>query len=513
MTEPNVPESDKQLPSDVPAEIQGQETEPTASDNAGPDAPVENATTAESPEPVSEEPKKTKDPALLEERLERMRRKQDRSGKVPQISQEAGFLPEVPGQVLDDDLERELQEAMGGMSSMDLFGESQPKRKAGSDVPGTRKKGKVISVHGPDVFLEIPGNRSEGLLPITQFPEGKPEIGTIVEVDVERYDSANGLLILTRKGAAVEADWSTVAAGMTVEARVVETNKGGLTVDVNGIRGFLPISQIALYRVENLEQFVNERWLCKVTEADSEEKNLVVSRRALLEQEREQEREQIWQQLQEGQIRDGVVRKVDHFGAFVDIGGVDGLLHISEMSWVRVKDAREVVQPGQHIKVIVLRIDHDRRKIGLGLKQLEASPWDDVDRRYPVGSVTKGKVTKLAEFGCFVELEPAVEGLVHISECAPQRIRRVAEVVQIDQEVTVKVLDIDKESRRISLSIKAAMKEDAPEEEDVQSAEASGSVEPEEAPKPRKRPENLRGGIGGGKGGGLFQLKSDSESK
>ena len=306
-------------------------------------------------------------------------------------------------------------------------------------------------------------------------------------VSIEGYDQANGLLLLTRQGAAVVADWSTVAPGMIVEARVLSTNKGGLTVDVNGIRGFMPVSQIDLYRVEDTEQFVNQRLRCVVTDVDPAERNLVVSRRALQEKEREEAREKLWLELAEGQTREGIVRSIKDFGAFVDLGGVDGLLHVSEMSWSRVEKADQLVKVGQKVTVLVLKIDPERRKVSLGLKQLTASPWDNVGLTFPEGTVARGKVTRLADFGAFVELEPGVEGLIHISELAPQRVRRVADVVQAGQDVQVMILAIDKDQRRISLSLKAALpKEAEPEEEEEEL--------PLKPPRPRTTP--LRGGIG-----------------
>ena len=278
---------------------------------------------------------------------------------------------------LDAAIERELQEAMGGFSDKELYGEpAQHARKQPAGPEQGRKKARVVAVHGNDVFLDVPGGRSQGLLPLTQFPEGAPAVGSKVEVHIEGYDGQNGLLLLSRKGAAVQADWSSVAAGMIVEARVTATNKGGLEVDVNGIRGFMPISQIDLYRVEEPEQYVNQRLRCMVSEVNPEERNLVVSRRDLLEKEREEARAKLWAELAEGQIRDGTVRSVRDFGAFVDLGGVDGLLHISEMSWSRVQDASQVVQPGQAVKVVVLKVDHEKRKVSLGLRQLTPSPWD-----------------------------------------------------------------------------------------------------------------------------------------
>jgi small subunit ribosomal protein S1 len=393
---------------------------------------------------------------------------------------------------LDAEIERELQEAMAGMSEKEMYGEpgKRPRQPAGEE-PG-KKKARIIRIHGPDIFCDVPGGRSGGVLSAAQFPEGPPAVGTEVEVTIEGYDADNGLLVLSRKGAAVQADWSSVAVGMTVEARVTAVNKGGLAVDVNGIRGFMPISQIDLYRVENAEQYLNQRLLSRVVEVNSEERNLVVSRRDLLEREREEQREKFWQEVAEGQVRDGIIRSVKDFGAFVDLGGADGLLHVSEMSWTRVADASQVVQVGQPVKVIVLKVDHERRKISLGMKQLAPSPWDDVTARYPAGKIVTGKVTRTADFGAFVELEPAIEGLVHISELSPQRVRRVRDIVKEGQEVQVMILSVDPAQRRISLSLKAALpKEAAPAaaEEPPQEEEA-----PRKPPRPRKTP--LRGGIG-----------------
>jgi ribosomal protein S1 len=417
-----------------------------------------------------------------------------KSGKPPTLAPGQGHGAPPRLKDLDAEIEKELEEALGGMSEREMFGDPAKQRGRAPAAPPGPKKGRVLRVHGPDVFVDVPGGRSQGVLSIQQFPEGPPELGSEVEIHIEGYDEANGLLLLTRKGAAVEADWSTVAPNMTVEARVTGTNKGGLSVDVNGIRGFMPISQIDLFRVENPEQYINQRLLCLVTEVKPDEKNLVVSRRALLERDREESREKLWQQLAVGQVHEGIVRSVKDFGAFIDLGGVDGLLHVSEMSWSRVPDATAVLKPGQKVKVMVLKIDTEKRKVSLGLKQLTASPWDDIATRFPPGSTLKGKVTRLMDFGAFVEVEPAVEGLIHISELAPQRVRRVSDIVKPDQEVEVLVLNVDPAQRRMSLSLKAAQAKAAaaaapPEEEEE---EEEIEVRP---PRPRTSP--LRGGLGG----------------
>jgi small subunit ribosomal protein S1 len=412
---------------------------------------------------------------------------------VPDLTRELALGQAPSLRDLDKEIEGDLQAALAGLDAKELMGGEAPRQQpAQAGVSAGRKKGRVMSVHGPDVFVEVPGGRTQGVLPLLQFPEGPPAPGTEVEVDIEGYDSANGLLLLTRKGAAVEADWASVSAGMIVEARVTAVNKGGLEVDVNGIRGFMPISQIDLYRVENAEQYINQRLRCEITEVDPAERNLVVSRRNLLEREREETREKLWQTLAEGQVRDGIVRSVRDFGAFVDLGGVDGLLHVSEMSWQRVDDPGKIVQPGQAVKVVVLRIDREKRKVSLGLKQLTASPWDTIEEKYPHSHLFTGKVTRLTDFGAFVELEPGVEGLIHISELAPQRVRRVSDIVKPEQEVQVMVLSVDRERRRLSLSLKAALAE-AAEPAAEETAEAAEEVE-YKPPRPRTTP--LRGGIG-----------------
>ena len=222
--------------------------------------------------------------------------------------------------------------------------------------PGTRT-GKVIGLRGKVIFIDM-GGKSEGILPVTDFEEGQlPAPGSSIEVVVERFDPEEGVQILRLKGAAIDADWSNLKKGVTVEARVTKTCKGGLEVDVDGIRGFLPISQIDLSRVDDAATYVNQKFKAIVTEANQREKNLVISRRELMEQERAEQREKTWATLEEGQIRDGIVRSIKDFGAFVDLGGVDGLLPIGEMSWSRVSKVDEMVKIGDQVKVKVLKLD------------------------------------------------------------------------------------------------------------------------------------------------------------
>jgi small subunit ribosomal protein S1 len=368
-------------------------------------------------------------------------------------------------------------------------------------VPGQRKKGTVISIHGKDVFVDVPGGRSQGVLPMQQFEGQTPKIGDVVEFDIEGYDPANGLLKLTREGAAqVVTDWSSVAYGMIVEARVTELNKNktGLMIEVNGIRGFLPASQLDLYRVENLDQFVNQRLKVMVSEVNPEERNLIVSRRALLERERQQKAEQFWATLEEGKVFTGViVKSVIPFGAFVDLGGADGLIPVSELSWTRVENPEEVVKPGQLVDVKVIRIDPENRKIGLSLKVLHGNPWDEFAQQHRPGSRVSGKVTRITDFGAFVELVPGIEGLLHVSELSTQRVRRVRDVVSEGQTVAVQIQSIDPDARRISLSLKAVAADAEAAADEAAEVEKRSDLEAAyERMANRPANPNLRGGIG-----------------
>jgi small subunit ribosomal protein S1 len=457
---------------------------------------VEAPTANENPQPPPAPPPAQAKPAERKPfrgGRERSGHRQERKPRAPTITEPLTDLsnrgPNL--QELDAELEDELNASLSGFTEEALLGAPPQKTEAKPEVQETgRKKGKVVAIHGEDVFVDVPGGRSQGVISLVQFEGKPPAIGEVIEVDIEGYDRANGLLLLTKLGAVQVVDWSSVAPGLIVEARVTATNKGGLSVEVNGIRGFMPISQIDLYRVEQPEQFVNQRLRCVVTEVKPEEKNLVVSRRALLEREREEQREKFWAELQEGQVRTGVVRSIQKFGVFVDLGGADGLIPMSELSWSRVENAADVVKEGQSVQVKVMRVDRPAKRIGLSLKQMLASPWDTLETRILPGSTIKGKVTRIMEFGAFMEVEPGVEGLIHISEVASQRVRRVRDFLTEGQEVTVKVLSIDKENRRISLSIKAAVEQvEAPEEE--------AAEEPFVEQKPRQRNYQLRGGVGG----------------
>ena len=397
----------------------------------------------------------------------------------------------------DAEIEAELEATLAGFDAdaMDVRGPRTraddrrhvPKGAVGQEGRPGPREGKVIAVRGKSVFVDL-GAKSEGVVPTDQFTDGLPNPGDMIEVVVDRFDTDEGLLLLSRKGAAVEANWENLRKGLIVEARVTKTNKGGLDVEVDGIRGFLPIGQIEIGRVEDASVYVNQKLRVTVTEANSREKNLVVSRRELLEQERAEQREKTWATLEEGQVHHGVVRSLKDFGAFVDIGGVDGLLHVGEMSWSRVSDPSSLLKMGDEVDVKVLRIDRETKKVSLGLKQLTPSPWDRVEETYSRGMTVPGKVTRLMDFGAFVEIEPGIEGLVHVSELSPNRVRRVADVVKPGQDVEVRILKVEAEAKKISLSLRPSpvqAVEPEPEEDD----------DTPPVPKPvRKVP--LKGGLG-----------------
>jgi small subunit ribosomal protein S1 len=404
---------------------------------------------------------------------------------------------------LDKLIEDELAAAMGDFDVTKTVAQAETVQKpqAAGKGPGGKKVGVVVGVHGNDVFVEVPGGRSQGVLPLQQFEGRKPVVGESVEFDIDHYDAANGLLVLTREGSAqVVHDWSQVAYGMIVEARVTGTNKNktGLTVEVAGIKGFLPASQLDLYRVENIEQFVNQRIKVMVAEVNPEERNLIVSRRAVQEKEKQAKAEEFWKNVQEGQVRKGIVRSIKPFGAFVDLGGADGLIPASEFSWQRVNDLNEFVKVGQEVEVLINRIDFEARKIGLSMKQLTVSPFEEYAKVVKAGARVRAKVSRIADFGAFVELTPGVEGLIHVSELSTQRVRRVRDIVSEGQSVEVEVLSVDPTTRRIALSLKRIAQEQEDAADAAEQAEHDADLKAaEEMMANRPVNPNLRGGIGG----------------
>jgi small subunit ribosomal protein S1 len=405
---------------------------------------------------------------------------------------------------LSPELEQEYQAALGDLSIDSLLagnagGEATPEL-----APETRVTGRVARVHGDDVFIEL-GGRNQGVVSARQF-DTPPAEESELELVVVRLDAEEGLYELSRPTAAVDVgDWSEVSEGQIIEVTVTGSNKGGLECQVAGIRGFIPMGQVSIYRVENPEELVGQRLACVVTEASRERRNLVLSHRAVMERERNEQREKMLTELAPGQIREGIVRSLKDFGAFVDLGGVDGLVHVSQLSWDRVNHPGEVLEVGQKIKVRIEKFDKDTGKVALSYREVGTNPWQNAESKFPVGTRVKGTVSRLMDFGAFVKLEPGVEGLIHISELGHGRVFRARDVVSEGQDVEVKVLSVDMEKQRISLSLKALLP--PPEKPGQQKVSDEDMPLPADAPKPpRKRSQELKGGIGGPSGGEKFGL-------
>jgi small subunit ribosomal protein S1 len=401
-----------------------------------------------------------------------------------------------------DEIEAELEAALGGMS-LDEIVAGDLKTAAQLLETGSRHRAQVVDLHGDDVFFSL-GGKNQGVSSVRNFVE-PPKPGDMVDVLITGYNGEDNLYLLSIPGGAVvSGDWSEISEGSIVEARVTGANTGGLECQVNNLRAFIPVSQISTYRTENPADYIGQKLVCVVTEANERRGNLVLSRRAVLEREKEESKKSLLAELQPGQMREGTVRKIHDFGAFVDLGGVDGLIHISQLAWERVKHPSEVVQEGQKVRVRVEKIDEATGKISLSLKNPEEHPWTNIEQRIPVGSTVKGPVTRLAQFGAFVKLAPGVEGLIHISELAHHKVYKVENVVKEGQEVECKVLEVDPDAQRISLSLKAAIAK--PQKEDANKPKEEIEEPPRELAVP-KRSGPLKGGIQRKGGGEQFGLK------
>ena len=328
--------------------------------------------------------------------------------------------------------------------------------------------GTIVKIERDEVLVDI-GFKSEGVIPSRELsirkdadPSELVEVGDKIEALVLQKEDKDGRLILSKKRAEYERSWISVEekfkAGEPVVGEVIEVVKGGLIIDI-GLRGFLPASLVDLRRVKDLDMYLNTELEARIIEMDRNRNNVVLSRRVLLEEGRKNERAEILAKLNKGMRLKGTVSSIVDFGAFVDLGGIDGLVHISELSWNHVNHPSEVVKVGQEVEVEVLDVDLNRERISLGLKQTQPDPWVKLVEAYPVGTIVDGTVTKVVPFGAFVQLGEATEGLVHISEMAPRHIETPSQVVKVGDVVKVKVMEINPERRRISLSMKAAAAE------------------------------------------------------
>jgi small subunit ribosomal protein S1 len=494
-------------------------------------------------------------------------------------------------------LDQEVDAAMAGLSIDDLYAFDKPQPgaeaaaagPAGGPAPGHVpqkgfRRGRVISVTKDDAFVDF-GGKSQGIVSLMQFLDAPepPKVGDEFDFHVDRYDEREGLLILSRKGAtATNVSWENLEIGQVIEGTVTGMNKGGLELEVKNMRAFMPSGQVDLYFQKDISTFIGQRVKAEVTQFDAHAKNLIVSRRNVLEREKEEAKKALMEELAEGQMRRGTVRSVTDFGAFVDLGGVDGLLHVSEMSfrrgrhpsefvkvgdvvdvklvkldkatgklslslkqamadpwtgaetrypvgtaltgrvtrvpqegfgafveveeglegllpvsemsWQRIRHPNDVVKEGDTHRLVVIAMDPSARKLTFSLKQAGPDPWKDVKDRYAQDMVVSGNVTRVVDFGAFIELEPGLEGLVHISELDAKRVRASSDVVKPGQEVKVRVLEVDPEARRMSLSIRRAA-EPAPAPAGATAGAASAApATPEPLKKPKKRPP-LKGGL------------------
>ena len=356
----------------------------------------------------------------------------------------------------EEQLDRQVNDMFSEEESQYL--EKALQNKVDSRLPGTILKGTIISHIGNDVMVEV-GLKSEGVVDAGEFSSPE-EItpGKEIEVLLEDTDSESGLILLSKRKADVIRGWemiiNTKKEGDVVTGKVIRRIKGGLLVDI-GVPVFLPASQVDIRKPGDISRFIGREVNCKILKIDVEGRNIVVSRRKLIEEERRSSKEKILAEIELGQRRKGVVKNIADFGVFVDLGGLDGLLHISDLSWGRISHPSEVVQLDQEIECVVIGVDKENEKISLGLKQKTPSPWENVEERYPIGARVKGKVVNVMNYGVFVRLEDGIEGLVHISEMSwTRRLAHPGEMVNLGDEIEVVVLNVNKEKQEISLGLK-----------------------------------------------------------
>ncbi len=355
-----------------------------------------------------------------------------------------------------DELDHEVSQIL------EKAGDIDDRYASGSEdfTPNKVVKGKIVDIRNDEVIVDI-GYKSEGIISAGEFQDiNEYDVGDELEVLLESVDEAGGGVLLSKRKADRIRGWERVVEqygeGATVRGRVIKKIKGGLLVDI-GVPVFLPASQVSIRRTNDISEFIGRDIEARIIKIDQERMNIVVSRRRLIEEQREEAKKTLLLEIKPGQIRAGVVKNIADFGAFVDLGGIDGLLHITDMSWSRLTHPSDMLKIDDEVEVMVLRVDLDRERIALGLKQKFPSPWETVELKYPVGSRVKGNVVNVMPYGAFVKLEDGIEGLVHISEMSwSKRINHPQEVVSVGDEVEVVVLDINREKQEISLGMKQA---------------------------------------------------------
>ena len=344
-------------------------------------------------------------------------------------------------------------------SFMDQVADSIARIRTGQNI-----EGKVVQITDDEVCVNI-GYKSDGLIKRSEMVDKDVQLGDTIEVEIVKVNDGEGNVILSQRNIINKKLWEELMVkyenGEFVDAVGKEAVKGGLLASINGVRAFVPASHLAQRYIDKINQFVGQPMKLKIIEADESKKRVVASRKAVLEEEGAKLKEEAWERLHEGDVVKGIVRRFAAFGAFIDLGGVDGLIHVSDLSWNRSATPADILTVNSEIDVVILGLDRERERIQLGYKQLQPKPWDNVEEKYPVGTVLTRKVVRIRPFGAFIELEPGVDGLCHISQISVTRVNKVEDVLTPGQDVNVKVLSVDPEAKRISLSIREALEDNA----------------------------------------------------
>lgn len=359
-------------------------------------------------------------------------------------------------------------------------------------------KGRVVKIDKDEVLVDV-GFKSEGVIPLYELsirngakPDEVLSMEEEIEIMVLQKEDQDGRLILSKKRAEVEKSFDKIESvyrnDETVEGQVIEYVKGGLILDI-GLRGFLPASLIDIKKTRDLSSYIGERYSCKIIEVDRNRNNVVLSRKAIIEDERKEQRKEVLDSIEVGQVRTGAITSIADFGAFVDVDGIDGLVHISELSWNHVKHPSEVVKVGQEVNVEILDIDYEKQRLSLGLKQTQKDPWVDKIKTYKAGDVVQGKVTRIVKFGLFVQIQEDMEGLVHISELSMEPVKKPSDVAKIGDELIVKIIDIDFDKRRMAFSIKQVTNPETASEQPVKLEDLSEELTAEEEKIKEAKPE------------------------
>ncbi len=343
-------------------------------------------------------------------------------------------------------------------------------------------KGRVVKIDKDEVLVDI-GFKSEGVIPSNELsirnnvkPDEFLAIDEIIEIMVLQKEDQDGRLILSKKRAEVEKSFDRIEKiyedDEIVEGQVIECVKGGLILDI-GLRGFLPASLIDIKKTKDLNSYIGEKYSCKIIEVDRNRNNVVLSRKAIIEDERKEQRKEILENIEVGQVRNGIITSIADFGAFVDVDGIDGLIHISELSWNHVKHPSEVVKVNQEVNVEILDMDFEKQRLSLGLKQTQKDPWVEKIKEYKINDIVEGKVTRIVKFGLFVQISDDMEGLVHISELSTEPVKKPSDVAKIGDELLIRIIDIDFDKRRMAFSVKQVSEPKNKEEQESTEEAAS----------------------------------------